>query len=81
MSTESDLLKRYPHVQWRVDNLDEIEALLVDHEARMRVDTDDRLLLQAVGGLDTHLMPGDCLLLDGDRLGIVRAPTTADAAY
>ena len=78
MSTEADLLKRYPHVQWRVDNLDEIEALLIQHQARCRVDTDDRLLLQGWGGLDTHLNPGDCLLLNVDRLGIVRAPDSSD---
>ena len=77
MSTEADLLKRLPNVQWRLDNIEAIESLLSEYEARVRQDG-DRLLLQAVGGLSTHLNPGDCLLLDGDCLGIIRAKTDAD---
>lgn len=72
LSTQWELLNRYPHVQWRVDNLNEIERFLQDFQARCRVDTGDRLLLQTWGGLDTYLNPGDTLLLDDKRLGIVR---------
>jgi len=68
----------YPNVQWRLDNLDEIEAMLEPFHARCRQDGDD-LLIQSIGGLDTHISPGDCLLLDGDRLGILRAPTEPDS--
>lgn len=79
MSTEQDLLSRYPNAQWKVDNLEEIEHLLRDHEARCQLDENDTLLLQGWGGLDTRLNPGDCLILDGSRLGIIRAKTD-DAA-
>jgi len=64
-----------PNAQWRLDNLDEIEAMLEPFQARCRADGDD-LLIQAWGGLDTHLSPGDSIILDGDRLGILRVPTT-----
>ncbi len=67
-----------PNVQWKVDNLEEIEALIQPFEARVALDSGDRLLIQAVGGLNTHLDPGDCLLLDGASLGILRAPSKSD---
>ena len=68
-----------PSVQWKVDNLDEIEHLLRFHEFRCRPDGDD-LLIQGYGGLNTHLAPGDSLILDGDRLGILRVPAEPDSA-
>jgi len=72
----------YPSCQWKLDNLDEIEAMLEPFHARCKPDGDD-LLIQAWGGLDTHLAPGDCLLLrsdaSGDSLGILRAPTESDS--
>lgn len=66
-----------PNVQWRpegsrTDNVAEFEEFLAPYHARCMRDGDN-LLLQAWGGLNTHLEPGDCLVLDGDRLGIVRA--------
>ena len=69
----------YPNVQWKVDNLDEVQAFLEPFHARCRQDTDDRLLIQAVGGLSTHIAPGDSLILRGDSLGILRAPTAPDS--
>ena len=66
-----------PNVQWKLDNLDEIEKLLEPFHARCARDGDD-LLIQAWGGLSTWLSPGDCVILDGDRLGILRAPTESD---
>lgn len=80
MASVDELLEQVDWAQWRpegntTDNLREIEALLVNHHARCRRDG-DRLLLQAWGGMDVHLEPGDCLVLDGDRLGIVRASAT-----
>jgi len=41
----------------------------------------DRLLIQAFGGLNTHLDPGDCLLFDDNRLGILRTPTDSDSQH
>lgn len=69
-----------PNVQWKLDNLEEIENLLAPFHARCRQDGDD-LLIQAWGGLNTHLSPGDCLILDGDRLGILRAPADSDIEH
>ncbi len=66
-----------PNVQWKLDNLEEIERMLEPFEARVAKDK-DRLLIQAWGGLDTHLDPGDCLLLENNRLGILRAPADSD---
>ncbi len=39
----------------------------------------DRLLIQAWGGLNTHLDPGDCLILQENSLGILRAPADSDS--
>jgi hypothetical protein len=69
-----------PWAQWRPegnvkDNQSDIEALLANHHARCKRDGDN-LMIQAWGGLSTHLEPGDCLVLDGDRLGVVRASLT-----
>ena len=66
-----------PNVQWKLDNIEEIERILEPFEARVAKD-DDRLLIQAWGGLNTHLDPGDCIVLDGNRLGILRAPADSD---
>lgn len=62
-----------PNAQWRLDNIEEIERLLEPFHARVARD-DDRLLIQAFGGLNTHLDPGDALILKGDSLGILRVP-------
>lgn len=80
MPTTEELLEKLPWVQWRpegdlTDNQAEIEQLLAKHHARCKREG-DRLLLQAWGNLNTHLEPGDCLVLDGDRLGVVRASAT-----
>ncbi len=68
-----------PNVQWRCDNIDEIQDFIKDFEARCIPDG-DRLLLQAWGGLNTVLEPGDCLVMRGDSLGIIRVPTEVDTA-
>jgi len=67
-----------PNVQWRLDNIEEIERMLEPFHARVARD-DDQLLIQAIGGLNTHLDPGDCLIFDGNRLGILRVPTESNA--
>jgi hypothetical protein len=77
----SDPLKELPWVQWKpegdlTDNQNEVEELLANHHTRCKR-VGDVLLLQAWGGMDETLNPGDCLVLDGDRLGIVRVPDSA----
>ena len=60
-----------PSVQWTGDNAAEIEGFLSNHLARADKHGDK---LQLIGiGLNVELGLGDTLLLDGDRLGIVRA--------
>lgn len=76
----SKQLADLPNVQWQVDNWDEIQDFLKPFEARCAPDG-DRLLLQAWGGLSTYLEPGDCLILNGDSLGIVRAPAESDSQH
>ena len=71
-------------VMWKpegglTDNLDEIQEFLAVYEARCKR-SGDNLLLQAWGGLNTELAPGDCLVLDGDRLGIIRSQEPAPPA-
>lgn len=85
MPDPGELLDRLPWAQWRPegdtsDNMADIEELLSGHETRMKRDG-DRLLLQGWGGLNTHLEPGDCLVLDGDRLGVVRAAAASDLQH
>lgn len=80
MPDQDELLDRLPWAQWRpegdlTDNLVEVEQLLSAHHARCKRIGDD-LLVQAWGGMNVTLGPGDCLVLDGDRLGIVRASPT-----
>lgn len=70
-----------PFVMWKpegdlTDNLNEVEELLQAHHARCKR-VGDNLLVQAWGGLNTELAPGDCLVLDGDRLGILRPESSA----
>lgn len=73
MSQLSEAQKGLPNVQWKVDNINEIDALLVDHVATLEV-SGDQLRIRGPGGLEIILSPGDCLLRDGDRLGTVRVP-------
>ncbi len=73
MSQLSAAQKGLPNVQWKVDNVSEIDALLVDHVAVLEV-SGDQLRIRGPGGLEIILNPGDCLLRDGDRLGTVRVP-------
>ncbi|MCH8228098.1 MAG: hypothetical protein IIC63_06765 [Proteobacteria bacterium] len=72
-------LANMPNVQWKVDNWDEMQDFIKDFEARCIPDG-DRLLLQAWGGLDTVLEPGDCLVRRGDSIGIIRVPAKVDTA-
>jgi len=60
--------------QWKGDNLPEIENLLGQHLARARKEG-DKLHLTGLG-LDTTAELGDTIMVDGDRLGILRAATS-----
>jgi len=54
--------------------------MLEPFEARVAKDG-DRLLIQAIGGLNTHLEPGDCLILRDNSLGILRVPVDSDVKH
>lgn len=60
-----------PSIVWDGDNAKEIERLLSHHLARADK-AGDKLRLIGIG-LNVELSLGDTVLLDGDRLGIVRA--------
>jgi len=75
----SQKLADLPSVQWQVDNWDEMQDFIKDFEARCIPDGDN-LLLQAWGGLNTVLHPGDCLVLRDNSVGIIRVPTEVDTA-
>jgi hypothetical protein len=73
LSQLSAAQKGLPNAQWKLDNINEIEVLLVDHVATLEV-SGDQLRIRGPGGLEIILNPGDCLMRDGDRLGVVRVP-------
>lgn len=58
-------------LQWRGDNLREVDALLDKHVTHSS-QKGGKLRLIGMGGLDITLQLGDTLIVDGDRLGIVR---------
>ncbi len=80
-------LSQYPHAQWKLDNVDEIERLLDKFETRMQLNGDD-LMIQgpAVPGIADRmtilLHPGDSVLVRTDpvtlqvSLGVLRVPDT-----
>ena len=73
MSQLSEAQKGLPNAQWKLDNVSEIEALLTDHAVSLEVHG-DAIRIRGPEGLEIILNPGDCLLRDGDRLGVVRVP-------
>lgn len=62
---------RFPTVIWDGQNAAEIEQLLSQHLARADKHG-DKLTLIGIG-LNVELSLGDSIMLDGDRLGILRA--------
>ena len=62
-----------PSAQWKVDNLPEIEDLLESHVAVVET-SGDQLRIRGPAGLEIVLAPGDCLIREGDRLGVLRVP-------
>lgn len=70
-----------PWIQWRVENLEEMDKFLDEYKVRMRSIPGDQLLIQsAFTRADIQLSPGDCLLLldhEGRKqLGVVRVPAS-----
>jgi hypothetical protein len=63
-----------PTVQWKGDNTGEIEHLLRDHLVRADK-AGDKLQVHGIG-LNIELSLGDSLIVEGDRLGVLRAATT-----
>ena len=62
-----------PNVQWTCDNQDEFENLLFafcTHTER----SGDNLLISGLNGLAIELWPGDCIIIEDDKLGIIRVP-------
>lgn len=62
---------KLPAVQWTGENSAEIESLLSRHLARVDK-RGDKLHLIGIG-LNVELGLGDSIMMDGDRLGVVRA--------
>ena len=59
-------------VQWRGDNLGDIDRLLAHHHATAHVQTGQKLLIRGADGLSLEIDIGDSIILEGDRLGIDR---------
>lgn len=69
---------KYPAVQWNGDNAAEIEQLLCQHLVRADKHCDK---LRLIGiGLNVELGLGDSIMMDGDRMGIVRAGSQIPSA-
>lgn len=60
-----------PTVQWRGDNAAEVEHLLRNHLARADKHG-DKLHVMGLGGLDITLELGDSVVIEDDRLGVMR---------
>lgn len=58
-------------LQWNGDNLLEVENLLDSHVTKASA-SNGALRLIGMGGLDITLSTGDTLIVDGDRLGVIR---------
>jgi hypothetical protein len=67
-----------PTVQWNGENAEQIEHLLRNHVARADKEG-DRCRIRGIDGLNITLGLGDRLVIEGDRLGVLRsAKATAD---
>lgn len=60
-----------PTAEWTGDNATEIERLLRHHVARADKDG-DRCRIRGIDGLDITLNLGDRIVIEGDRLGVLR---------
>ncbi len=67
-----------PNAQWKLNNQAEIEKLFPDFVVQFER-SGDHLLLTGPMGMEIELEPGDCLMVDGERVGVVRVPVEAKA--
>lgn len=58
-------------VEWKGDNEQEIERLLREHLARADREC-DQCRIRGIDGLNITLNPGDRIMVEGDRLGVLR---------
>ncbi len=73
-----DLPQVDAYIQWRVENQEEVARFLEDFMCRIRPIPGDQLLIQgAFTGADIQVSPGDVLVLNNGRLGVVRIPESA----
>ena len=73
-----DLPPGCAHVQWRVENQEEVARFLEDHMVRIKPIPGDQLLIQgAFTGADIQVSPGDVLVLHNDKIGVIRVPESA----
>jgi len=73
-----DLPPGCPHIQWRVENQEEVARFLEDFMVRIKPIPGDQLLIQgAFTGADIQVSPGDVLVLYNDKIGVVRVPESA----
>lgn len=60
-----------PHAQWKGDNAHEFVNVLRPFEAKVER-SGDNLLISGPLGLEIELQPGEAIVVDGDKIGIVR---------
>ena len=64
-----------PSAQWRLDNQHEIEALLAEYVVTTER-SGDSLLITGINGMEVELKPGDCLITENGRLGVLPVPNS-----
>lgn len=67
-----------PHAQWTCDNLNQIAHLLYPFDVSIQR-SGDALLITGHDGMEIELLPGDSLIVEDDKLGVVRTPVKRDA--
>lgn len=60
-------------ILWRGDNPGDVDMLLRNHVAEGYKQGEEMRII-GLGGLDILLNPGDKLIREGDRLGVLRPP-------
>lgn len=70
-------MKRDRSVQWMGNNQKSIDALLSNHMAATELQIGHKLRIHGLG-LETIIDLGDFVIVDGDRIGIRRAPVASD---
>ena len=62
-----------PNAQWKINNQPELEKILTDFAVQFER-SGDHLLITGPMGLEIELEPGDGVIIDGERIGVVRVP-------